>query len=221
MSLAAGSPAGALISLEGIDGCGKSTQVRLLRAALLRRGCRVGYAGSPGRTLREPGGTPLGESIRRRLLYHRAEMQPWSEALLYAAARAQLAHDVLAPSVAARWVVLIDRYIDSSLAYQGHARGLGVDAVLRLNLLATGGLQPHATIVIALDPAEAAGRRRGTPDRIEAEGLAFQRRVAEGYALLAAQFPDRIVVVDGARPSRRVAADVEQVAVAALERAGV
>jgi dTMP kinase len=148
-------------------------------------------------------------------------MQPWSEALLYAAARAQLAHDVLVPSVAAGWVVLIDRYVDSSLAYQGYARGLGVDDVLRLNLLATGGLLPHASIVIALDPRAAAARRRGTLDRIEAEGLAFQQRVAEGYELLAARFPDRIVVVDGARPARQVATDVEQVAVAALERVGV
>jgi len=221
MSRVAGSPAGVLISLEGIDGCGKSTQVRLLRAALLRRGWPVGHAGSPGGTLREPGGTPLGESIRRRLLHHRAQMQPWSEALLYAAARAQLAHDVLAPSLAAGWVVLIDRYVDSSLAYQGHARGLGVDDVLRLNLLATGDLLPHVGIVIALDPGEAARRRRGTPDRIEAEGLAFQQRVAEGYALLAARFPDRIVVVDGARPPRQVAADVEQAAVAALDGARV
>jgi len=221
MSYVAGSPAGVFIGLEGIDGCGKSTQIRLLRAALLRRGCRVGYAGSPGCTLREPGGTPLGESIRRRLLHHRSEMQPWAEALLYAAARAQLAHDVLVPSLAAGWVVLIDRFVDSSLAYQGHARGLGMDEVLRLNLLATGGVLPRVSVVIALDPAEATVRQRGTPDRIEAEGLAFQLRVAAGYAQLAERFPERIVVVDGARPPQEVAADVERAALAALERQGV
>jgi dTMP kinase len=221
MSRAAGDPAGVLICLEGIDGCGKSTQVRMLLAALLRRGCRVGYEGAPGRTLREPGGTPLGESVRRRLLHHRADMQPWAEALLYAAARAQLAHDVLAPSLAAGWVVLIDRYIDSSLAYQGHARGVGVDEVLRLNLLATGGLLPHVSIVIAVEPALAAARRRGAPDRIEAEGLALQQSVAEGYSLLAARFPERITVVDGARPPHEVAADVERAAVAVLEGRGV
>jgi dTMP kinase len=210
-----------MICLEGIDGCGKSTQMRLLRAALLRRGCRVGYAGAPGRTLREPGGTPLGESIRRRLLHHRAEMEPWAEALLYAAARAQLAHDVLAPSLATGWVVLIDRYIDSSLAYQGHARGLGIEEVLGFNLLATGGLLPDVSIVIAVDAGEAAERRRGAPDRIEAEGVAFQRRVADGYALLAERFPDRIATVDGARPPQEVAAEVARVAVAVLERRGV
>jgi dTMP kinase len=221
MTLAAGGPAGVMICLEGIDGCGKSTQMRLLRAALLRRGCRVGYAGAPGRTLREPGGTPLGESVRRRLLHHRAEMQPWAEALLYAAARAQLAHDVLAPSLAAGWVVLIDRYVDSSLAYQGHARDLGIDEVLSLNMLATGGLLPDVSIVIAVDPAKAAARRRGAPDRIEAEGIAFQQRVAEGYGLLAERFPDRIAVVDGARPRHEVAADVERAAAAVLERRGV
>jgi dTMP kinase len=217
----AGNAAGVMICLEGIDGCGKSTQMRLLRAALLRRGCRVGYVDAPGRTLREPGGTPLGESIRRRLLHHRAQMEPWAEALLYAAARAQLAHDVLEPSLAAGWVVLIDRYVDSSLAYQGHARDLGIDEVLSINLLATRGLLADVSVVIAVDPAEAAARRRGVPDRIEAEGIAFQRRVAEGYELLAERFPERIAVVDGARPPLEVAAEVARVAVAVLERRGV
>ena len=212
---------GTLISLEGIDGCGKSTQVRRLRAALLSRGVRVGYEGSSGGTLREPGGTVLGESVRRRLLHHRQGMQPWAEALLYAAARAQLAHDLLAPSLAAGWVVLIDRYIDSSLAYQGHARGLGVDEVLELNLRVTDGLLPRLAVVVAVDPAEAAARRRGAPDRIEREGLVFQQRVAEGYALLARRFPERIVVVDGARPPRLVAADVEAAVLAVLENAHV
>ena len=221
MSDDAGNTAGVMICLEGIDGCGKSTQMRLLRAALLRRGRPVGYAGAPGRTLREPGGTPLGESIRRRLLHHRADMEPWAEALLYAAARAQLAHDVLAPSLAAGWVVLIDRYIDSSLAYQGHARGLGIDDVLSFNLLATGGLLPRISVVIAVDPAEAAGRRRGAPDRIEAEGIAFQQRVADGYALLAERFPQRIAPVDGSRPPLAVGADIEEIVTAALERHGV
>jgi dTMP kinase len=217
----AGTTAGVMICLEGIDGCGKSTQMRLLRNTLLRRGFRVGFAGAPGRTLREPGGTPLGESVRRRLLHHRADMDHWAEALLYAAARAQLARDVLAPSLAAGWVVLIDRYVDSSLAYQGHARGLGIDEVLSFNLLATGGLLPDVSIVIAVDPGEAAARQRGVPDRIEAEGIAFQRRVAEGYRLLAERFPERITTVDGGRQPLAVAADVERVVGAVLERRGV
>jgi dTMP kinase len=213
MSAAAGS--GIFISLEGIDGCGKSTQARLLKTSLLRHGARVGYVAAPGGILREPGGTPLGESVRRRLLHHRAGMHPWAEALLYAAARAQLAHDVVAPSLADGWTVIIDRYIDSSLAYQGYARGLGIDEVLQVNLLATGGLLPDLTVVVVLDPAEAVSRRGAArPDRIEGEGLAFQQRVAEGYARVADLFPERVAMIDGSGPPRQVAARIEALALA-------
>jgi dTMP kinase len=212
---------GTLISLEGIDGCGKSTQVRLLRDALVARGVRVGYAGAPGGTLREPGGTPLGEGVRRQLLHHRVDIHAWPEALLYAAARAQLAHDVLAPSLAEGWVVLIDRYLDSSLAYQGHARGLGIDRVLELNLLATGGLLPRLSLVIDVDPATAAARRTTPPDRIEREGDAFQALVADGYRLVAARFPERVRVVDGRPPAAAVGAAVLAEVLSALEAGGV
>jgi dTMP kinase len=209
---------GVLISLEGVDGCGKSSQLRRLRDALVRRGVPVGVADRPGGTLREPGGTPLGESIRRQLLHHRHHMDPWAEALLYAAARAQLTRSVLVPSLEAGWVVLIDRFIDSSLAYQGYARGLGVDRVLDLNLTATGGLLPDLTVIVALDPQVAAARRTAAPDRIEREGLELQRRVAEGYALLAERFAGRVHVVDGDRPRAAVASDVLRIATAVLER---
>jgi len=212
---------GSFISLEGIDGCGKSTQLLLLRDALQRRGVRVGLAGAAGGILREPGGTPLGEDIRRQLLHHRIDIHPWAEALLYAAARAQLAHDVVAPSLAAGWVVLIDRYIDSSLAYQGHARGLGIDQVLQLNLQATEGLLPRLSLVIDVDPAVAAARRTAPPDRIEREGHAFQERVAQGYRLLAVRFPDRIRILDGRPPAAAVAAAVLAEVLAVLEADGV
>lgn len=210
------SPRGAFITLEGIDGCGKSTQLALLRDALLGRGLRVGLAGAPGATVREPGGTALGESIRDQLLHHHEHMDAWAEALLYAAARAQLARDVLAPSLAAGCVVLLDRYIDSSLAYQGYARGLGIEAVLDLNLRVTVGLLPALTLVLEVDPATAAARRTAPPDRIEREGDEFQARVAEGYRLVAARFPERVHLVDGARPAEVVAADVLALSLAAL-----
>jgi dTMP kinase len=140
---------GKLITFEGIDGCGKSTQAALLRDACVAAALEVGHLGAPGAVLREPGGTPAGEAIRE-LLLGGTPIAPWSEALLYAAARAQLVADVLRPSLAAGWLVILDRYVDSSLAYQGHARGLGVDQVAALNEWATGGLAPDLTFVIAL-----------------------------------------------------------------------
>jgi len=209
---------GTFITLEGIDGCGKSTQIRLLRSALLRRGFPVGYVGKPGGVLREPGCTALGEGIRRILLHRRQQIDPWAEALLYAAARAQLAHEVVVPALAAGNVVLLDRYVDSSLAYQGHARGLGIDRILRLNLQATGGLLPDLTVVVVLDPETAAARHSGPVDRMEREGPAFQRLVAEGYRELAARFPERVREVDGAGPPRLVAGAIERIV---LERVGV
>jgi dTMP kinase len=158
--------------------------------------------------VREPGGTPLGEGVRELLLHRDHSVSPWAEALLYAAARAQLAHEVLRPALSAGRVLVLDRYVDSSLAYQGHARGLGIDAVLDLNVRATSGLLPDLTIVVAIAVAEAAGRRGLSYDRIEAEGLAFQELVATGYAEVAARYPQRVVVVDGSGSRSQVAAAV-------------
>jgi dTMP kinase len=210
--------AGFFISFEGIDRCGKSTQVELLSAALLARGLPVGYAGVPGGSLREPGGTPTGEALRELLLHRRHPVDPWAEALLYAAARAQLVADVIQPSLAQGQIVICDRFIDSSLAYQGHARGLGIDRVRDLNLWATGGLLPDLTVLVELSP-EVAAERGGSEaaDRIEREGLELQRRVAEGYALLAATELQRFVVVDGADAIADVAARIEGHVLEALE----
>jgi dTMP kinase len=199
---------GRLITFEGIDKCGKSTQADLLCNALLAHGVAVGSAGAPGLVVREPGGTAIGEQVRDLLLHSGGELAPRTEALLYAAARAELVATVLRPSLAAGWVVILDRYVDSTLAYQGCARGLGIDAMLDLNDLATGGLLPDLTFLVTLSPAEAAGRKTGPPDRIEREGLMFQERVAEGYRDVAEHFPERIVVVDGARPAELIAAQV-------------
>jgi dTMP kinase len=145
---------------------------------------------------REPGGTQLGERIRD-LLLHGDEPAPWAEASLFAAARAQLVDEVVRPALARGADVVCDRYLDSSLAYQGVARGLGIERVLELNLLATSGLLPDRTFVLLLAPAEAASRRRGDPDRIESEGAAFAEEVDRAYREIARVFSKRVAVVDG------------------------
>jgi len=213
---------GFFIAFEGIDRCGKSTQVGRLCAALLAHGVRLGHVGVPGGSLREPGGTPTGEAVREILLHRRHEITPWAEALLYAAARAQLVADVIAPSLREGWVVVCDRFVDSSLAYQGHARGLGLDRVLELNRWATGGLFPDLTVLVEIDAAAAAARPAGeAPDRIEREGIEFQRRVAEGYRAVVARDPARFAVLDGTRGAEEIGAEVERRVLERLEVAGV
>ncbi len=163
----------------------------------------MGVAGVPGGSLREPGGTPAGEAIRDVLLHRPNEIAPWTEALLYAAARAQLVSELLRPSLEAGLIVVLDRYVDSSLAYQGFARGLGIDAVLEVNQRATGGLLPDLTLLLRVDPERAARRAGGPPDRLEAEGRALQARVAAGYDELARRYPERIVALRRRAPGRR------------------
>ncbi len=180
------------MSLEGVDGTGKSTQAELLAHALRARGREVVLT-------REPGGTPAGERVRALVLD--AESPPVAsvtEALLFAAARAELVARVIRPALEhGRWVVA-DRFVDSSLAYQGAARGLGIDAVWEVNAEAVGDCLPDLTVLLEL-PAEAAWRREThRDDRIEAEGLAFQERVAAGYREVAERFPERIAIVSGA-----------------------
>lgn len=177
------------VSFEGLDGSGKTTQVERLRARLEADGREVV-------TAREPGGTALGEQLRA-LVLHGGEMTPWAEALLYAAARAELVAEVIEPALARGADVLLDRYFDSSVAYQGIGRGLGLHEVLELNLLAIGGLVPDRTFVLAVDPTSSLERVGGSPDRIEREGEAFHARVAAGYEELAALFPERLVLLDG------------------------
>lgn len=181
-----------LVSFEGVDGSGKSTQAALLAGALRADGIDVVAA-------REPGGTPLGERVRSLLLEGTA-MTPWAEAALFAAARAQLVEEVIRPALARGAIVVCDRYVDSSLAYQGIARDLGLDAVLELNRIATGGLLPDRTFLLALPVGEALARSPGRPDRIEREGVAFLECVAAAYRELAERFPERIVVLDATRP---------------------
>ncbi len=179
------------IALEGIDGSGKSTQAERLAEALAGRGVAV------TRT-REPGGTPLGERVRDILLAGApGEMSAIAEVHLFAAARAQLVAQVIRPALdEGRWVVS-DRFLDSSLAYQGVARGLGIDLVLEANRAAVEGCLPDLSLVIDMPPEATAGRRRARPDRIEAEGDAFLAEVAEGYHRVAARFPERVVLISG------------------------
>jgi dTMP kinase len=212
---------GVLISLEGCDGCGKSTQAALLCARLAACGLPVGPSAAPGTVIREPGATPAGEAIRDVLLHGPSSLAPWTETLLYAAARAELVETVLAPDLAAGRVLVLDRFVDSSLAYQGFARGLGVDEVLAANAPALRGVLPDVTLVLDVDPVVGLARARGAHDRIEAEGPEFQRRVAAGFAVLARRYPERVRLVDGFRDVELVAADVEAAALEAVAAAGL
>jgi dTMP kinase len=178
-----------LVSFEGLDGSGKTTQVERLRERLAADGREVV-------TAREPGGTALGEAVRQ-LVLHGGEMTPWAEALLYAAARAELVGEVIEPALARGADVLLDRYLDSSVAYQGIGRGLGLHEVLELNLLAIRGFVPDRTFVLSVDPARSLERVGASPDRIEREDSVFHQRVAAGYEQLAALFPERIMLLDG------------------------
>jgi dTMP kinase len=188
-----------LITVEGIDGAGKTTLVSGLAAAL-----------GDVEVLREPGGVELSERLRALVKDPRLEVGARAEALVYAAARAQLVQERLRPLLAGGRRVLLDRFVDSSLAYQGGGRGLGVEAVRALNAFATGGLAPDRTLLLRVEPAVALARVGGrgeAEDRIEREREAFWTACARAYDELAAAEPQRWVVIDAAQPPERVLAD--------------
>ncbi len=189
------------VTFEGVDGSGKSTQAALAAAHLAEGGREVVAT-------REPGGTPLGERVRE-LLLDGPEMTAWAEASLFAAARAELAELVIRPALARGAIVVSDRYLDSSLAYQGVARGLGIERVLELNA-AVADLLPDRTFVLLVDEPTAAARLGRRPDRIEREGAAFRDAVDAGYRAVAERFPERIVLLDGARPRDELAAQIRE-----------
>lgn len=195
---------GVFVALEGGDGAGKSTQLRLLAE-------RLAAAGVDHVRTREPGGTDLGRVLREAIL-HGGEVAPRAEALLYAADRAQHVATLVRPALERGAVVLSDRYIDSSVAYQGGARGLGVDAVRDLSLWATEGLVPDLVVLLDVDPAVGGARRgardRRGPDRIESEPGAFHARVRERFLALAAAAPQRYLVLDAAAPAGEIHARI-------------
>jgi len=191
-------PAGRLISFEGSEGSGKSTQISRLAARFLRLKRDVV-------TVREPGGTELGEQIRNIIVHNSKgdEMCAETELLLFAAARAQLVRQVIAPALVAGKIVLSDRFLDSSTVYQGIARNLAADPVAQINRFAIGNIMPHLTIVIDV-PTEVSlarlkQRTTDLPDRMERENIDFYKKVREGYLVLAKGMPERIVVVDGTK----------------------
>ena len=188
------------VTFEGLDGSGKSTQAELLRARLEADGVDVV-------STREPGGTELGERVRD-LVLHGGHVTPWAEALLYAAARAQHVDEVIRPALERGASVICDRYLDSSVAYQGVGRELGLERVLELNLAAVGGLLPDRTFLLSLEPAEIGSRLGGVHDRLERESAEFHARAAAAYRDLAGRFPERIVVLDAARPPDELAEEV-------------
>jgi dTMP kinase len=182
----------ALITIEGIDGAGKSTLAAGLAAAL-----------PDAVLLREPGGVALAERVRAVVMDPDLRVGPRAEALLYAAARAQLVEEAVRPQLEAGRTVLLDRFVDSSLAYQGAGRGLGVEAVRAINDFGTGGLVPDRTLLLRLEPAVARARMGGrgvAADRLEAEGEDFFGAIAAAYDALAAADPERWVALDATQP---------------------
>lgn len=197
------------VTLEGVDGAGKSTQARLLAEGL----------GAGTELLREPGGTPAGEELRRLLKDGTVELHPRTELMLFCAARAELVESVIRPALDSGRHVVCDRFIDSTVAYQGDARGLGADLVTELNEIAVEGCVPDRTVLLRVSPAwaekRAWERRGGEPaaaasrlDRFEDEGIEFQERIAAAFERIAAANPERFVVVGAEAPVQEVHARV-------------
>lgn len=195
---------GIFITLEGIEGCGKSTQAVLLARALKRAGYRV-------KLTREPGGTSLGNTVRRILLNStRHNILPLSELFLYLVSRYQHVEEVIKRELRRKCIVISDRFSDSSVAYQGYGRGLGGAFVAKLDRFATGGLKPDLTIILdcpALTGIQRVFRNR-RPDRIEKENIAFHERVRRGYLKIAKQDNKRIVVIDATKSEEKISKDI-------------
>lgn len=207
---------GFFISFEGIEGSGKSTQARLLADYLRKRGFDVVIS-------REPGGTEIGERIREILLDPNCrKMAAWTELFLYLASRHQHMREKVLPALREGKVVILDRFGDSSLAYQGYGRGLGEKPVARLNKLATGGRKPDLTILVDLPVSTGQGRKTAVEfDRLEQEELNFHERVRAAYLRLARRVPGRIKVVAGDRPAAEVFDQIRAIVDSFLKRKGV
>jgi dTMP kinase len=194
---------GTLITIEGLDGAGKTTLAEGLQQELSARGTEV-------RLLREPGGVEVSERIRTLVKDPALDVLPRTEALLYAAARAQLVEQLLGPLLRDGAVVLLDRFVDSSLAYQGAGRSLGVEDVRAVNLFATGGLSPDRTLLLHISPEGGRARqqeRAAEPDRLERESEQFFAAIASAYDELARSEPERIRVINASQPPELVLRD--------------
>ncbi|MDZ7370151.1 MAG: dTMP kinase [candidate division KSB1 bacterium] len=192
------------VTFEGIDGCGKSTQIALLHRLLVERGIDAV-------ALRDPGSTSVSEAVRAVLLGKRFAIAPQTELLLYEAARAQLVQELIRPALEQGRVVLCDRFYDSTTAYQGYGRGIDPEIVAAANRLGSCGLKPHLTLLIDIQPEAAAERRlkERPDDRMEAEGLEFQRRVRSGFLEIHAAEPDRVRLIDGNRSIQDIQAEIQ------------
>lgn len=206
--------AGRLITFEGIDGSGKTTQLNMLKAYLQRQGINV-------LTTREPGGTSIGEELRKILLNPaNSDLHYRTEALLYASARAQLVHTVIIPALNEGSLVLCDRFVDSTIAYQGYGRGLSGQFIEQINDAATGGLKPDLVFVFDIQAEESIKRiKKRTKnncfkgDRLEGEALAFHRRVRDGYLEICKKYPDNHLLLDASLPEQ----NLHQIVIEAVE----
>lgn len=195
---------GVFITIEGIDGSGKTTHVNRLNTVLEERGFSIIQ-------LREPGGTDIGESIRQILLSRKNDgMTSETELLLFEAARAQLVRDVIEPALAAGKIVLSDRFMDSTVAYQGYGRGMDLELIDRLNAFAVGSCRPDLTVLLDVEPLEAANRvhKRSQSDRMDDAGLAFMERTRAGYLAIAAREPQRVRVLSALPPKEELHAQI-------------
>jgi dTMP kinase len=210
----------AFITFEGIDGCGKSTQTRMLASVLRLRGIEVV-------TTREPGGTPLGQKLRHALLEAEGQVDPLAELLMYAADRAQHVRALVRPALAAGQMVLSDRYADATVAYQGAGRGFEPQIVAQIVELATGGLKPDLTLLFDLPVSEARERashrtRNGRAgDRLDSEDAAFHTRVREAYLRIARDEPERVRVVDASASVEETHTRVLEIMLPYLEKRGM
>jgi dTMP kinase len=210
----------AFITFEGIDGCGKSTQTRMLASVLRLRGIEVV-------TTREPGGTPLGQKLRHALLEAEGQVDPLAELLMYAADRAQHVRALVRPALAAGQMVLSDRYADATVAYQGAGRGFEPQIVAQIVELATGGLKPDLTLLFDLPVSEARERasyrtRNGRAgDRLDSEDPAFHTRVREAYLRIARDEPERVRVVDASASVEETHTRVLEIMLPYLEKRGM
>ena len=204
---------GYFITLEGPDGCGKTTQLEFLADFIRSTGREV-------LTTREPGGVAAAEKIRQLLLDPRIKLAPRAETLLYMAARAEHIYEKIRPALEAGKVVICDRFTDSTLVYQGFVRGLDMEMLHQLSTLATEGLDPDLTLLLDAPPQKLLGRRleRGVQDRFENEGMAFQEKVRAGFLLLAKQEPQRIKIVNALQDVDQVRQDLEKIVTAVLPK---